>query len=143
MVYAARWQAPGVLLGLSTFEGLRHGASGAVAASLFLNWEDEATPFPALRRGGPHGHPVGSGVGPAVDATVWQLAHAQVPYTHFNYRQPQPLTDAQRQAQRALYREHLLEPCLTSSSAWRPPRWCCDPCPALRPGLSRPAGYSR
>ena len=110
VVYAARWQGPGVLLGLSTFGGLRHEAGGAVAADLFLDWEDEATAaWPYAEAAARAATQLAVGVGPAVAATGWQLARAQVPYTHFDSRQPQPPTDAQRRAQRALYCEHLLE----------------------------------
>ena len=44
-----------------------------------------------------------------MEAVVFQLTQAQAPYTHFDFNQPQPPTDEQRRAQRALYREHLLE----------------------------------
>jgi hypothetical protein len=110
VVYSARWQWPGGLLSLSAYGGIRAEAGGPVAAGLFLDWEDELTAA--------HPHAVAAAheaarlaavAGPAVEAVVFQLTQAQAPYTHFDFNQPQPPTDERRRAQRALYREHLLE----------------------------------
>ena len=110
VVYAARWQWPQVRLSLSVYGATRHEASGPVAAGLFLDWEDELTaaqPYAvaAVRAA----TQLAAVAGPATAATMFQLAQAQAPYTHFDFNQPQPPPDERRRAQRALYREHLLE----------------------------------
>ena len=110
VVYAARWQWAGMRLSLSTYGGIRPEAGGPVAAGLFLDWEDErAAAHPYAVAAAHEAAQLATVAGPAVEAVVFQLTQAQVPYTHFDFNQPQPPTDEQRRAQRALYREHLLE----------------------------------
>ena len=110
VVYAAHWQAPGVRLSLSVYGGVRPEASGLTAASLFLDWEDELTAArPYAEAAAREAATLAAVVGPAVEPRVFTLAQAQAPYTHFNFQQPQPPSEERRRAQRALYREHLLE----------------------------------
>jgi len=110
VVYAARWQWPGLRLSLSAYGGIRPEAGGPVAAGLFLDWEDElAAAHPYAVAAAQEAAELAAVAGPAVEAVVFQLTQEQAPYTHFDYNRPQPPTDEQRRVQRALYREHLLE----------------------------------
>ena len=110
VVYAARWQWPGVRLSLSAYGGIRPEVGQPVAAGLFLDWEDElAAAHPYAVAAAHAAAQLAAVTGPAVEAAVFQLTQAQAPYTHFTFGQPQPPTDERRRAQRALYREHLLE----------------------------------
>lgn len=110
VVYAARWQWPGVRLSLSAYGGIRPEVGGPVAAGLFLDWEDElAAAYPYAVAAVHAAAQLAAVAGPAVEAVVFRLTQAQAPYTPFDFGQPQPPTDERRRAQRALYREHLLE----------------------------------
>jgi len=115
VVYAARWLGPQGRVSLSVYGATRHEAGGPVAAGLFLDWEDELTAAqPYAVAAAREAAQLAAVAGPTVEATVFQLTRDQVPYTHFDSNQPQPPTDERRRAQRALYREHLLE---------TPPSW--------------------
>lgn len=110
VVYAARWLGPQVRFSLSVYGATRHEAGGPVAASLFLDWEDELTAAqPYAVAAAREAAQLAALAGPSVEATVFQLTREQAPYTHFTYGQSRPPTDERRRAQRALYREHLLE----------------------------------
>lgn len=81
-----------------------------MTASLFLDWEGElAAAHPYAVAAAHEADRLAGVAGPAVETVVFQLTQAQVPYTHFDFNQPQPPTDERRWAQRVLYREHLLE----------------------------------
>lgn len=110
VVYAARWLGPQGRLSLSVYGATRHEASGPVAAGLFLDWEDELTAAqPYAVAAAREAAQLAAVTGLIVEATLFQLTREQVPYTHFAYGQPQLPTDERRRAQRALYREYLLE----------------------------------
>ena len=110
VVYAARWQAPGIQLSLAGYKAVRREARGPVAAGLWLTWEDELTAArPYALAADQEAAALAAVAGPAIAPRVFQLTRAQAPYARFDFRQLQPSSDELRQAQRALYREHLLE----------------------------------
>lgn len=110
VVYAARWQALGVQLSLAGYGAVRHEARGLVAAGLSLAWEDElAAARPYALATTREAAALAAVAGPTIELRVFQLTRAQEPYVHFDFRQPQPPSDEQRRAQRALYRANLLD----------------------------------
>ncbi|NML67136.1 hypothetical protein HHL22_18175 [Hymenobacter sp. RP-2-7] len=110
VVYAARWLAPGVQLALASYGAARPEAHGLAAAGLSLEWEDElAATHPYAMAAAREAAALAAVAGPNVGPRVFQLARPQAPYVHFDFRQPQPPSDEQRRAQRALYCPNLLE----------------------------------
>ncbi|GAB3637995.1 hypothetical protein GCM10027422_35850 [Hymenobacter arcticus] len=114
VVHWATWQRPTVLLSLSVFGGLRKEAGALSAAGLYLDWQDEwAAAQPAQAAARAQSAALAARIGAGSKLVPFTTVQPQGPYFHPDLSRADPYAAAHhpllRQAQRALYREGLLD----------------------------------
>lgn len=114
VVHWATWQRPTLLFSLSVLGGLRKEAGAVSAAGLYLDWQDDWTAAQPLQAAAlTQSAALATLVGPHSQLLPFTTKQAQSPYYRPDPSQAAPHAAAHntllRQAQRALYREGLLE----------------------------------